>query len=432
MSRAQSLAAIAVVLLVVLGVAIIGLAVAGGGTAEASETPVPSAVESPARSSEPTAAPSSPDADEVLAALAEIEEQVIAIRGLPAADLEPPDLLTRDELRVELLAQFDEEYPQEERDEDNATLRALGLLEPDQDVAELQLQLLGDQVLGFYDDVEKRMVVVTEEGLDALAKFTYAHEYAHALQDAAFGIDSLDRDAEGEDDRGLARTALLEGDASVVMLAWAFQHLTPEELLEISSTPQPDTAGIPSWMVESLVVFPYEQGLLWAGALAVDPTNPDFTALDDAYADPPDSTEQIIDITKWDPREDPVQVEAPDLAGALGGGWTEVDDTPIGQAFIGMILEYHGLPRDQALDAASGWGGDRAVVAAGPGEAFAVAWRLAFDTPADAGEFAEAYRTAAGRLDFPSSVTELGGDEVLVAHGSTQEILRRAVAAGDG
>ena len=86
-----------------------------------------------------------------------------------------------------------------------------GLLGADQDVAELQLQLLGDQVLGFYDDDEKRMVVVTDEGLDALAKFTYAHEYAHALQDAAFGIDSLERDAEGEDDRGLARTALRRG-----------------------------------------------------------------------------------------------------------------------------------------------------------------------------------------------------------------------------
>ena len=109
---------------------------------------------------------------ELLATLAEIEEQVIAIRGLEAADIGPPDLITRDELGAELEELFDEQYPPEEREEDNLALRALGLLGPDEDMAELQLQLLGDQVLGFYDTTEKRMVVVTDAGLDANAKVT--------------------------------------------------------------------------------------------------------------------------------------------------------------------------------------------------------------------------------------------------------------------
>ena len=148
---------------------------------------------------------------------------MIAIRGLPAADIGPPELLTREELREELLATFEEDYPPEEQAQDNAALKALGLLEPDQDIAELQLELLGDQVLGFYDDDEKRMVIVTDEGLDALAKFTYAHEYTHALQDAAFDLATLETDAEGQDDRGLARIALVEGDATVTMFAWALR-----------------------------------------------------------------------------------------------------------------------------------------------------------------------------------------------------------------
>jgi hypothetical protein len=429
----QRVAAIvaAIVVAVVAVIIVIGLNVGGGDTADASGTPSASPAGSAASSGGPTEGASPADEDEILAALAEIEEQVIAIRGLPAADIGTPDLLTRDELRDELLASFDEDYSQEDRDRDNASLRALGLLEADQDIAELQLQLLGDQVLGFYDDDEKRMVVVTEEGLDALAKFTYAHEYAHALQDAAFGIDSLEREAEGEDDRALARTALLEGDASVVMLAWAFEHLTPEELVEITSTPQPDTSGIPSWLVEYLVVFPYNEGLLWAGALAGTPTAPQFDAIDDAYADPPDSSEQIIDLEKWDPREDPTPVEATDLAAALGDGWTEVEATPIGQAFLRMILEFHGVPREEALAASAGWGGDRAVVATGPGEGFAVAWRLTWDSPADTDEFVDAYTAAMASLGFPASVTELDDTEVLVAHGSTQEILRQTVAAAD-
>jgi hypothetical protein len=432
----QRVVAIVVAILVLAGVIAYGFNFgaddaaadpSGTATVDGSESPVPTGASSGA----PTAEASPADEDAVLAALAEIEEQVIAIRGLPAADIGPPDLLTRDEAREELDAAFDEDYPQEERDEDNASLRALGLLEADQDVAELQLQLIGDQVLGFYDDEEKRMVVVTDAGLDALAKFTYAHEYAHALQDAAFGIASLERDADGEDDRGLARTALLEGDASVVMLAWAFEHLTPQELLEITSTPPPDTSGIPSWLVEYLVVFPYNEGLLWAGALSGDPTAPDFAAIDAAYDAPPDSTEQIIDIQKWDPREDPIPVDGPDLAAALGEDWTEVEDTPIGQAFLRMILEFHGIESAEAVEASRGWGGDRAVTAIGPGDGFAVAWRLTWDTPQDADEFVEAYNAVIPSLGFPASVTELADDEVLVAHGSTPEILRRAVAAGD-
>ena len=279
MPGAHRLAAISVAILTVVGIVVVGVNLADGGVAA---DPSPSASvspgETPSSSDAPTGEPSPADEDEVLAALAEIEEQVIEIRGLPAADIGPPDLLTRDELFEELLVSFEEDYPPEEQAQDNAALKALGLLEPDQDIAELQLQLLGEGVLGFYDDDEKRMVIVTDEGLDALAKFTYAHEYTHALQDAAFDLSSLETDAEGEDDRSMARIAFVEGDATVTMLTWAFQHLSQAELAEIASIPQPDTSGIPSWLVEQLTVFPYNEGLLWAGAVTDDPLSPNFAA----------------------------------------------------------------------------------------------------------------------------------------------------------
>jgi hypothetical protein len=433
MSAAQRLAAIVIAVIVVIGIAVVALNLADGGVAaDPSLSASVSPADSPTTSNAPTAEPSPADEGDVLAALAEIEEQVIAIRGLPAADIGAPELLTRDELQGELRTLFEEDYPPEEQAQDNASLRALGLLEPGQDIAELQLQLLGDQVLGFYDDNEKRMVVVTDQGLDALAKFTYAHEYTHALQDAAFRIASLEIEAEGQDDRGLARTALLEGDAVVSMLAWAFANLEPQELAEITSTPQPDTTGIPSWLVEQVAVFPYNEGYLWAGSLAGDPLSPDFTELDAAYLDPPDSTEQIIDVEKWDPREAPITVDGPDLAAVFGDGWTEVDDTPIGQAFLEDILVYHGVAGEEAQSASAGWGGDRAVVATGPNDAFAVAWRLAWDAPADADEFTDAYNSVISGLGFPASVTRLDDDEVLVAHGSSPDVLRRTIeAAGD-
>jgi hypothetical protein len=431
MSAAQRLVGIGVAVLAVVAIVIVGLNVSNGdGAAIPSQTPAPSVAESPSPSGAATGEPSPADEDEVRAALAEIEEQVIEIRGLPAVDLDP-ELLTRAAFQEELLASFEEDYPPDEVAQDNASLRALGLLGPDQDIAELQLQLLGDQVLGFYDDEDQRMVVVTDEGLDALARFTYAHEYTHALQDAAFDLSSLETDAEGQDDRSLARIALVEGDAVVAMLAWAVAHLTQAELLEIQNQESPDTAGIPSWLVEQTVVFPYNEGFAWAGSLVGDPFTPDFAPVDAAFEAPPDSTEQIVHLDKWDPRENPTPVDVVDLAAALGEGWTEVDNTPIGEAFLRMMLEHHGIEREAALEASAGWGGDRVVVATGPDDAFAVAWRLAWDTPADADEFVAAYSEAIRDIGFPASVTELDDGEVLVAHGSSAEILRRTVDAAD-
>jgi hypothetical protein len=397
----------------------------------ASAAATPSATQQATPSPSASAEPGTPDDEEALAVLREIEEQVVAIRGLEPADIGPPEILTREEARAELEALFDEEYPAEERERDNFLLRALGLLDEDEDVAELQLQLLGDQVLGFYDDVDKRMVVVTDAGLDPEARMTYAHEYTHALQDANFGLGNLEIDVAGEDDRGLARTALVEGDATVTMLAWALTYLEPEELLQIGTgTEIPDMSGIPSWMVRQLE-FPYVDGQMWVSSMTGGSlTSPDFTEVDATWADPPDSTEQVMVADAWDPREEPIPIDVPDLASALGDGWEEIDASPVGQATIEIILQHHGSGAD-AVSAARGWGGDQLVVARGPDDAFAVAWRLVWDTPDDAAEFFDAYSAIVTDLPFAAQVHRTSESEVLVVHAPTLELANQVREAAD-
>ena len=440
MSAPQRAVAITVAVLVVLAAGLLALAVADGRIgqrpeASAAATPsasaVPSTTAAPSASAGPTATVDPAD-DDVLAAIAEIESQVIAIRGLEAADIGAPDLITRAELADELVQLFDEQYPPEERDVDNRTLRAFGLLGPDEDVAELQLRLLGDQVLGFYDTVAERMVVVTDAGLDPAAKLTYAHEYTHALQDAAFAPEHFTAEGLDDDDRQLAMTTLTEGDATVTMLAWALKHLTQEELLEIGTgTELPDTTGIPSWMVNQLQ-FPYSAGQVWIGTLTgEDPLDPDFTEVDAVYADPPQSTEQVMHTDKWEGRESPIPVEEPDLAGILGDEWEVIAESPVGEASIGIFLEHFGIDRQVATAAAEGWGGDRAVVAYGPDQAFALAWRLAWDSAEDATEFADAYGAVAATLPFPAAVRSIGDSEVLVVHASTEDLLKQVADGAD-
>lgn len=439
MSALQRVVAITVAVLVIAGAGLLALAFADG---RIGLRPDPSAVATPNPSTAPSssAAPTSsagatpsgdPADDDVLAQIAEIEAQVIAIRGLEAADIDAPDLITRAELSDELVRLFDEQYPPEDREVDNRTLRAFGLLGPDEDVAELQLRLLGDQVLGFYDTVAERMVVVTDAGLDPAAKLTYAHEYTHALQDAAFAPEHFTAEGLDDDDRQLAMTTLTEGDATVTMLAWAFEHLTQEELLEIGTgTELPDTTEIPSWMVNQLQ-FPYSAGQIWIGTLAGDPLAPDFTEVDAVYADPPETTEQVMHLDKWESREAPTPVDAPDLAGILGEEWDVIDESPVGEASIGIFLEHFGVDRQIAMAAATGWGGDRAAVAYGPDEAFALAWRLAWDTAEDATEFADAYAAVVETLPFPAAVRAVSDTEVLIVHASTDDLLKQVADGAD-
>lgn len=421
---AQRIVAALVALLLVAGVAFLTLWGMGVEVGLGPRTPEPSptATASPTPAATGSAAPVASGDPQVV--FAEIEGQVRAIRLLEAPDIAPAELIGRAALEDELRASFDADYPQERRDADNVTLRALGLLDEDQDVAELQLQLLSDQVIGFYDDTERRMVVVSDTGADATARITYAHEYTHALQDGAFGLDSLETDAIGQDDRNLARISLVEGDASLTMVLWAIAN-DPAGLGEVASGPVPDMSGIPPWMVAQLS-FPYEAGANFVAELY---QNGGFDAVDAAFEDPPSSTEQILHFDKYLDGEAPLAVAEVDLATALGAGWAAVPSTTLGEGLIAIWLEHLGAEPGDAADAASGWGGDRVSVASGPDGAVALTLRIAFDAPVHADDFERAYGPLVDGLPFPARLERLGPDELLVVQASDEALLDTLVDA---
>ncbi len=374
--------AVATVLLVLLAITVLALRGMGVGIAlgpRASPTPAASAT-LPASTA---GSPSPGDAQ----LFGRIETQVRALRRLPAPQLAPPDIVTRARLEAELRGRFDRDYPPARRAADNVLLRALGLLAPDQDIGDLQLRLLSGQVIGFYDDQTKHLTLVSDSGIGPGVKITYAHEYTHALQDKTFRLASLQLYAVGEDDRDLARLSLVEGDATTVMLRWAIDHMTPQELLGVSQGPVPDMTGIPAWMVDELEV-PYTAGAQFVARLVA---SGGWSAVDAAFRAPPASTEQILHYDKYVSRQPPVKVSAPALARALGGGWREVPADTMGEAMVSIWLRGLGVAGDEAQSAAEGWGGDRVVAASGPRGASAVAWRLAWDAPGDATQFAKTY-----------------------------------------
>ena len=399
---------LALALIAVLTLRAFGVPIALGPVASA--TIVPAATASPAPSGEPTPAP-----DEVLAG---VEAEVADIRDLAAADIGPPDLITRDALDRRLTERFEEEYRPEDAAADNVLLQGLGLLTADEDVAALQLQLLTGGVLGYYDPDARAMVVVTDAGLTPEARVTYAHEYTHALQDSAFGMDTLDLQRHGDDDGAVAGLSLVEGDATTTMVLWAIDNLNPEEVLGISQTPLPDTTGVPAWMIR-LQEFPYLAGTDFTSRLYA---TGGFGAVDEAWADPPVSTEQILHFRAYTDDEQPVAVAdmAPDLAAR---GVTVMQATTLGEAMIGIWLDALGMGEADANAAAAGWGGDRIWAVTGSDGSVGVVLRIAWDVKVDADQFASAYERVSPALPVIGQLDRVTDLEMVITQGSTQALV---------
>jgi hypothetical protein len=119
----------------------------------------------------------------------------------------------------------------------------------------------------------------------------------------------------------------------------------------------------------------------------------DWTAVNQAFEDLPLSTEHVLHPEKYLLREPPVAVELPDVAAALGEGWTEIAQDTLGEFLIMSYLETHVAPQ-LAAGAATGWGGDGYVLFEGPDDQNVLVWRIAWDDADEAREFYDTFMDA--------------------------------------
>ena len=361
-------------------------------SASPSSTPTPTAgpTDAPSPSADGSPAPSQ-DADAIWDG---IEAQVLAMRGLDPVDVERLTI-GEAELATRTAEDFDRDNPEAYVLSLERLYKALGLMPEGDSLRGLYLELLASQVAGFYDPETKDLFVVSRSGrINGADKITFAHEYGHALQDANFDIFKAPEELRDQTDQAMARAALYEGDATLLMLLWAQGgNLTPEELQDyIEAGSDPEALAIlermPAILVRGLL-FPYEAGV---GFVLPAQTDGGWPGIDALYERPPSTTEQILHPEKYDAQEGAVEVALPaDLAERMGDGWSVALEDTWGEFQTQLWLTESDLDLDVATDAAAGWGGDRLAVLDGPGDA----WAVVLDTTWDSADDAEAFRAAA-------------------------------------
>jgi hypothetical protein len=377
-------------------------------------TAVPTAAPSTAPTDAPTASPAAALCDESVVGgpaatsgpddpnagvYAEIERQVEELRALTATTPVDRGVFDTPSLCAYLRDGFRTDNPPELIAGTELVYKELGLMAQDASLEQLYLELLTSQVAGLYDDETKHMYVVSQDGaIGPLEEITYAHEYTHALQDQAFVLRSVVGEATDQSDATMARVAVVEGDATLLMTIWAQRYLTPAELGQVAGSLDPAAQAVLARM-PAILKDPLEFPYLAGAGLALRAFQANGNAgVDGLFANPPDSTEQVLHAEKFDARERPVAVAFPDdLAARLGDGWAVSLQDTFGEMLLDIVLKDGGATG--SAQAAAGWGGDRVALIEGPGGEVAVVLDTAWDTTADADEFEAALAPTVAELE---------------------------------
>jgi hypothetical protein len=296
----------------------------------------------------------------------------------------------------------------EERESIEATtdaLRALGLVEGDVDLLAESDELAGEGVLGFYDPETEEMVVRGDE-LTPYVLSVLAHELTHALQDQHFDLDALAaEDTTSGESTGYR--SLVEADAVwvegeyVASLSGDEQEEYQDEAVDRFQAA--DYSGIPDVLVQS-VQFPYTFGPVLHDALLDDGG---VERVDEAFADPPSSDEQVMFPATYLDRDDPIAVDLPEV----DDGDEVLFDDDFG-AFTLFLMLGSRLDYAPTLAAVDGWGGDAFRIVDHDGTT-CVRLDVVMDTDADLDELEQALEQWAEGLD--GVTVERDGDLLHVA-----------------
>ncbi len=331
------------------------------------------------------------------------------------------DVTAREQLREVIRKEIDEDKSPAELHGDEAAMKALGFIPKSLDLKETMLQIYSEEIAAFYDPKTKTMHLIkepeekTKKGPSLLErlmgkkkgfdkdenKTVIAHELTHALSDQNHDLDSLSSKIKGDDDRDLALSSLVEGEATLTMFAAQMSDWDGSKMSAIPSATLERTFGIHDAVHDRMASG---QGRCSNAARRLRrdadvPLSPRHGLLFQAHerwrhwrrSTPPTirrrfqpSRSSTLGSTAGQSPDVPMAVELGALE--IPGDWKEVTRNVVGEFQIAVLLAKH-----HGKAAGAGWDGDGFAVFEGPQGRLGLAWLSTWDSEDDAKEFARSY-----------------------------------------
>lgn len=363
-----------------------------------------------------------------------------------------------EELRKMMTADFDEELPEAKAKDMQEVLFAFGLTPKGYDLRKEYLELMLEQIAGFYHPKKKLLCLIQGKAGSGMEEETVIiHELNHAMQDQHFDLTRLQDLAMKNDDMSTALKCLIEGEATMVMFDNVLMQqggMTSDQVPGIEGIIEAQMkagGGMGGQQKLDKAPLVIKEGLIGAYidgfkfCVAVKRAG-GWDDLNKAWSDIPVSTEQILHPDRYIKRDMPQTVTIPDKMEGLDG-WEKVEQNVMGEFGAKMVLlTLKPKSPKSGAEAAAGWDGDLFRLYRKDGKTLLV-WATVWDTETDAKEFTSAYVKAIRKKleglddvkatgDGMSNASSAGwveikreGRKVFIAEGGSEEEAKAAVAA---
>jgi hypothetical protein len=297
--------------------------------------------------------------------------------GLPITHSVKRKLITRAEVNKYLREKFADDAGAKKLARSEIVLKKFGLLDRDFHLQPFMIQLLTEQVAGFYDDKTKTVNLLDWIDPDE-QKPVLAHELTHALQDqkvdlkkwSDVGSDDIAKNVEQDsqhiqtDEADTARDAVAEGQAMAVFMDYTMRSTghtlaTSPGLMDKLKEMVSDTSGSPiltraPLLLQQSLLFPYAEGLGFEDAILLK--NGKDAAFADVLANPPASTFEILHPDAYMAHVPVPVLRMPDIHPLIDADYTPYDVGVMGEFDVKILTQLFG--GEQIADAlAPEWNG---------------------------------------------------------------------------
>ncbi|HYP14513.1 MAG TPA: hypothetical protein VEQ63_11365 [Bryobacteraceae bacterium] len=300
------------------------------------------------------------EAQPTAAAVEEAIAQLSKLTGMRPVKKVQFDTISKTQFKHYLDETIQEHIKPEDLRVQELALKRFGLVPTDFDLMRTTVDLLTEQAAAFYDYRKKKLFLM-EGGDPDSQPMLVMHELAHALADQHFDLGKFMKRG-NNDDESLARMAVLEGQATWLMLESVAQKMgaslksVPAMAEAMSGATDQMTAQYPvlnsaPLYIRASLLFPYKEGFRFQHALVQKMGEAAFPKI---FKEAPASTQQILHPEAYLAGTKPTEPPLPELANATT--FKELTKSTVGEFDHAVLIEQY-VGKEESARLAPMWRG---------------------------------------------------------------------------